>query len=94
VPYTPECGLREIRATATLALAATHRVSAMLTGTGTRLEGGAAKSRLTRERNSWEAGLEFLASLERLTSGRFEASFQRFACLWLRLVTAYQGVAH
>jgi outer membrane scaffolding protein for murein synthesis (MipA/OmpV family) len=29
----------------------------MLTGTGTRLEGGAAKSRLTRERNSWEAGL-------------------------------------
>ena len=57
VPYTPECGLREIRATATLAFAATQRISAMLTGTGTRLEGGAAKSPLTRERNSWEAGV-------------------------------------
>jgi outer membrane scaffolding protein for murein synthesis (MipA/OmpV family) len=57
VPYTPECGLREIRATATLALAASHRVSAMVTGTATRLEGGAAESPLTRERNGWEAGV-------------------------------------
>jgi outer membrane scaffolding protein for murein synthesis (MipA/OmpV family) len=57
VPFTPECGLRELRATATIAYAVSPRISAVLLGTGTRLEGGAAKSPLTRERNSWEAGL-------------------------------------
>ena len=58
VPYTPtECGLREIRATANLAYSVSQRISAIATGTGTRLERGAAKSPLTRERNSWEAGV-------------------------------------
>jgi outer membrane scaffolding protein for murein synthesis (MipA/OmpV family) len=55
--YTPECGLREIRATATLSYAFSPRISAVIVGTGTRLERGAAESPLTRERNNWEAGV-------------------------------------
>jgi outer membrane scaffolding protein for murein synthesis (MipA/OmpV family) len=57
VPYTPECGLRELRATAALGYAISPRVSIIGTGAGVRLEQGAAASPLTRERNSWEAGL-------------------------------------
>jgi outer membrane scaffolding protein for murein synthesis (MipA/OmpV family) len=57
VPYTPECGLRELRATAALGYAISPRVSILGTGAGVRLERGAAASPLTRERNSWEAGL-------------------------------------
>jgi outer membrane scaffolding protein for murein synthesis (MipA/OmpV family) len=57
--FTPECGLREIRATANLGYAFSPRISAIVTGTGTRLERGAARSPLTRERTSWEAGLGF-----------------------------------
>jgi outer membrane scaffolding protein for murein synthesis (MipA/OmpV family) len=57
VPYRPECGLRELRATAALGYAISPRVSILGTGAGVRLERGAAASPLPRERNSWEAGL-------------------------------------
>jgi outer membrane scaffolding protein for murein synthesis (MipA/OmpV family) len=56
VPFTPECGLRELRATASLGYAVSQRLSIIGTGTGVRLERGAADSPLTRERNTWEAG--------------------------------------
>jgi MipA family protein len=55
-PYRPECGLRDVRATAALGYALTRRLSLLGTGALTRLEGGAATSPLTRERTSWEAG--------------------------------------
>jgi outer membrane scaffolding protein for murein synthesis (MipA/OmpV family) len=57
VAYAPECGLRELRASAVLGYALTQRLSILGTGTGVRLENGAAESPLTRERNTWEAGL-------------------------------------
>ncbi len=57
VPYTPECGLRELRATGSLGYAISQRLSIIGTGAGVRLERGAAASPLTRERNTWEAGL-------------------------------------
>lgn len=57
VPYTPRCGLRELRATASLGYALTPRLSLFASGTGVRLERGAAESPLTRERNTWEAGI-------------------------------------
>jgi outer membrane scaffolding protein for murein synthesis (MipA/OmpV family) len=56
-PFAPRCGLRELRATTTLAYALSPRMSLFGSGTGIRLERGAADSPLTRERNSWEAGL-------------------------------------
>lgn len=59
VPYTPECGLRELRATGSLGYAISQRLSLIGTGAGVRLERGAAASPLTRERNTWEAGLGF-----------------------------------
>jgi outer membrane scaffolding protein for murein synthesis (MipA/OmpV family) len=57
VRFTPRCGLRELRATGSLGYALTPRLSVFGTGTGVRLERGAAESPLTRERNSWEAGV-------------------------------------
>jgi len=57
VPYAPECGLRELRATGSLGYALSQRLSIIGTGGAVRLERGAAASPLTRERNSWEAGL-------------------------------------
>lgn len=57
VPYTPRCGLRELRATASLGYSLTPRLSLFGSGTGVRLERGAAESPLTRERNTWEAGI-------------------------------------
>jgi outer membrane scaffolding protein for murein synthesis (MipA/OmpV family) len=57
LPYSPDCGLREVRATANLAYSISQRISAIAGATGTRLEGGAASSPLTRDRNSWEAGI-------------------------------------
>jgi outer membrane scaffolding protein for murein synthesis (MipA/OmpV family) len=57
VPFTPRCGLRELRMTASLGYALSTRVSIIGTGAGIRLERGAADSPLTRERNSWEAGI-------------------------------------
>lgn len=56
-PYTPRCGLREVRATASLGYALTPRLSLFGSGSGVRLERGAAESPLTRERNTWEAGI-------------------------------------
>jgi MipA family protein len=56
VPYMPRCGLRELRATASLGYVLTPRLSIFGTGAGVRLERGAAESPLTRERNSWEIG--------------------------------------
>jgi outer membrane scaffolding protein for murein synthesis (MipA/OmpV family) len=57
VPYRPDCGLRELRAHGNLGYALSQRLSGMAMLTGIRLEGGAARSPLTRERNTWEAGL-------------------------------------
>jgi outer membrane scaffolding protein for murein synthesis (MipA/OmpV family) len=57
VPYSPRCGLRELRATGALGYALSQRLSIIGTATGVRLERGAAASPLTRERNTWEAGL-------------------------------------
>jgi hypothetical protein len=57
VPFTPACGLRELRATASLGYALTQRLSIIGTGGATRLERGAAASPLTRKRTMWEAGL-------------------------------------
>ena len=57
VPYTPRCGLRELRGTASVGYALSPRLSLFGSGTGVRLERGAAESPLTRERNSWEAGV-------------------------------------
>ena len=57
VPYTPRCGLRELRATGSLGYALTPRLSLFGSATGVRLERGAAEGPLTRERNTWEAGL-------------------------------------
>ena len=57
VSYTPRCGLRELRATASLGYALTPRLSLFGAGAGVRLERGAAKSPLTRDRNGWEAGV-------------------------------------
>ncbi|HYC32968.1 MAG TPA: MipA/OmpV family protein, partial [Gemmatimonadales bacterium] len=55
-PYDPACGLRELRASASLGYALSPRLSLIGTGTAVRLERGAADSPLTRERTSWEAG--------------------------------------
>jgi outer membrane scaffolding protein for murein synthesis (MipA/OmpV family) len=60
VPYTPPCGLRELRATASLGNALSSRLSLVGSGTVVRLERGAAESPLTRERNTWEAGFGLL----------------------------------
>jgi outer membrane scaffolding protein for murein synthesis (MipA/OmpV family) len=57
VPFTPRCGLRELRANGVIGYALSSRVSLLGTGSGVRLERGAAESPLTRERNGWEAGL-------------------------------------
>jgi outer membrane scaffolding protein for murein synthesis (MipA/OmpV family) len=57
VPFIPECGLRELRLTASLGYALSQRLSIIGIGSGVRLERGAAASPLTRERNTWEAGL-------------------------------------
>jgi outer membrane scaffolding protein for murein synthesis (MipA/OmpV family) len=57
VPFTPRCGLRELRTTAALGYALSPRLSLFGSATGVRLERGAAASPLTRERTSWEAGL-------------------------------------
>ncbi len=57
VPFAPRCGLRELRSSAAIGYALTQRLSLIGTGTGVRLERGAAASPLTRERNTWEAGL-------------------------------------
>ncbi len=57
VPYSPACGLRELRATGALGYALSPRLSIIGTGGAVRLERGAAASPLTRERHSWEAGL-------------------------------------
>jgi outer membrane scaffolding protein for murein synthesis (MipA/OmpV family) len=54
--YAPACGLRELRANATVGYALSPRLSIMGTAAAVRLERGAAASPLTRERNSWEAG--------------------------------------
>jgi hypothetical protein len=59
VPYTPRCGLRELRATGSLGYAISPRLSLFGSGAGVRLERGAAESPLTRERNMWEAGIGF-----------------------------------
>jgi outer membrane scaffolding protein for murein synthesis (MipA/OmpV family) len=56
-PFTPRWGLRELRTTASLGYALSPRLSIIGTGAGVRLERGAADSPLTRERNTWEAGL-------------------------------------
>ena len=57
IPYRPDCGLRELRGTLALGYALSPRLSLIGTGAAVRLEGGAARSPLTRERNSWEAGV-------------------------------------
>jgi MipA family protein len=57
VPYTPRCGLRELRATGSLGYVLSPKLSLFGSVTGVRLERGAAESPLTRERNTWEAGL-------------------------------------
>jgi outer membrane scaffolding protein for murein synthesis (MipA/OmpV family) len=57
VPYSPRCGLRELRATGSLGYALSQRLSIIGTGSAVRFERGAAASPLTRERNTWEAGL-------------------------------------
>jgi outer membrane scaffolding protein for murein synthesis (MipA/OmpV family) len=57
VPYSPACGLRELRSTATLGFALSPKLSIFGSATGVRYERGAAASPLTRERNGWEAGL-------------------------------------
>jgi outer membrane scaffolding protein for murein synthesis (MipA/OmpV family) len=56
-PFTPECGLRELRASVALGYAVSLRLSLIATATGVRLENGAAASPLTREPNTWEGGL-------------------------------------
>jgi outer membrane scaffolding protein for murein synthesis (MipA/OmpV family) len=57
VPFTPQCGLRELRVTGSLGYALSQRLSIIGMGSGVRLERGAAASPLTRERNTWEAGI-------------------------------------
>lgn len=55
--YTPDCGLRELRATLLVAYALTPRLSIFGLGSGLRYERGAAESPLTRDRHGWVAGL-------------------------------------
>lgn len=57
VPYEPECGLKELRASGSVAYVLNTRISLVALGSATRLEGGAADSPLTRQRTGWEAGL-------------------------------------
>ena len=56
VPFTPEAGLREWRATAVAGRALSSRITFSASGALVRLEGDAAQSPLTRRRTSWEAG--------------------------------------
>jgi outer membrane protein len=55
VPYDPECGLREVRATSLAGVAFTQRLVMIASGTWSRLQGGAANSPLVRKPTSWEA---------------------------------------
>jgi hypothetical protein len=53
----PPLPQRELRATGSLGYALSSRLSILGTGAAVRLERSAAASPLTRERNTWEAGL-------------------------------------
>jgi outer membrane scaffolding protein for murein synthesis (MipA/OmpV family) len=56
VPFTPKAGLREWRATLVGGRALSSRISLSASAGLVRLEGDAARSPLTRQRTSWEAG--------------------------------------